>query len=156
MDAIGLLKEDHKRVRDNFRKLATIENAEQGEALLQTIEKDLQMHAAIEEEIFYPAFRDAAKPEDRKLFFEAREEHHVVKLVLPEIRNLDPEVFIAKAKVLRELVEHHMKEEEKKMFPKAREVLSRQELITLGERMQTHKESILESAYVDRSFETEA
>jgi len=78
------------------------------------------------------------------MYYEAKEEHHVVKLVLPEVHenggNL--EEFAAKAKVLKELVEHHADEEEDEMFPEARKVLSRAELRDLGVRMAERKKEL--------------
>jgi len=103
--------------------------------------------ATIEEQIFYPAFRDATeKAEDRKLYFEAQEEHHVVDTVLPELKSADPasETFAAKAKVLKDLVEHHAEEEETEMFPRARKLLGRGELVRLGEELAQAKVSLTE------------
>ena len=114
--------------------------------LLAQIERELKVHTSIEETIFYPAFKEAVKKkEDREMYFEALEEHHVVKIVLPEIAATDPssEAFGAKAKVLKELVTHHAKEEERDMFPAAKKVLSEEELLQLGERMQAKKDEML-------------
>ena len=113
--------------------------------LITQIDKELEIHTTIEEEIFYPAFRDAVSTkEDKKMYFEAKEEHHVVKLVLPEVQEdgMALEEFAAKAKVLKELVEHHADEEEQEMFPEARKVLSRAELRDLGERMAERKKEL--------------
>jgi hypothetical protein len=111
-DAIALLKEDHEKVRGLLRQLekAATSDGDEAEPLLKSIESELRVHTTIEEEIFYPAFRDAAsKKDDSKLYYEAVEEHHVVDLVLPEIDKGDTgsAEFAAKAKVLKDLVEHH-------------------------------------------------
>ena len=111
-DAITLLKDDHKQVRALLGELeeTTDKAAGKREKLLGTIEQELTIHTRIEEEIFYPAFREAArKKDDTKLYFEALEEHHVVDMVLPEIKETGAESdqFAAKAKVLKDLVEHH-------------------------------------------------
>ena len=136
-DAIALLKEDHKKVKGLLSELE--ETSEKGvkkrEKLLAQIEKEVKVHTQIEEEIFYPAYREAVtKKDDRKLFFEATYEHHVVDLVMPELKRTNPssEQFGAKAKVLKELIEHHADEEEKEMFPKARKVLNAEDLRELG------------------------
>ncbi len=117
-DAIKLLKSDHDKVRE---LLAQFENATgaRREKLRGQIETELKVHTQIEEEIFYPAFREASKKkEDRKMYYEALEEHHVVDLVMPEMNDgATNEELKAKAKVLKELVEHHADEEEKDMFP---------------------------------------
>lgn len=147
-DAIALLKEDHTRVRGLLDQLdrTTERSAAKRLSLLAVIEGELKIHTTIEEEIFYPAYLAAAKKkDDKQLFFEATEEHHVVDLVLPEIKQTDPatETFAAKATVLKELVEHHAGEEEKEMFPKARKAMSKAELVELGARMQRRKEQLL-------------
>jgi hemerythrin-like domain-containing protein len=146
-DAIALLKQDHEKVRGllgNLEKSA-MRGGAKAEQLVTQIDTELKIHTTIEEEIFYPAYRDAVRAkDDKQLYYEAKEEHHVVDLVLPEVNESDKggEEFAAKAKVLKELVEHHADEEEKEMFPKARKVLSRAELQDLGERMAERKKEL--------------
>jgi len=146
-DAIALLKEDHKKVKGLLSQLekTTERGADRRKTLLGKIEDEIKVHTTIEEEIFYPAYRDAVKKkDDRELYQEALEEHHVVDLVLPEIKRTNPagEVFGAKAKVLKELIEHHADEEEKEMFPKARRALGAAELKDLGARMAARKRTL--------------
>jgi hemerythrin superfamily protein len=144
-DAIALLKEDHKKVKGLLEQLEKTSSGNRREQLSSKIETELKIHTTIEEEIFYPAFREAAtKKDDKELFFEAQEEHHVVKLVLPEVRSTptDADEYQAKAKVLKELVLHHAKEEEKEMFPRARKLMSRDELSDLGGRMEARKREL--------------
>lgn len=148
LNAISLLKADHKKVKALLEELESTTERGPGKRkkLLGQIDAELKAHTSIEETIFYPAFRDAVKKkEDREMYFEALEEHHVVKMVLPEIASTDPssEEFGAKAKVLKELVTHHAKEEEKDMFPEAKKVLSDDELEQLGQRMQARKDQML-------------
>ncbi len=146
-DAIALLKQDHEKVRELLDDLekAAMDDGGEAETLLETIEAELRVHTTIEEEIFYPAFREAAsKKDDTKLYYEAVEEHHVVDLVLPEIEKGEagsPE-FAAKAKVLKDLVEHHAEEEEKEMFPRARKLMDKDELVTLGEQLAQRKREL--------------
>jgi len=145
VDAITLLKEDHKKVRALLEQLEKTSSATRREQLSAKIEMELKVHTTIEEEIFYPAYRDAAtKKDDRELFYEAKEEHHVVDLVLPEVRGTAPtaDEYPAKAKVLKELVLHHAKEEEKEMFPRAKKLLSKDELLDLGGRMAARKKEL--------------
>jgi hemerythrin superfamily protein len=148
-EAIALLKADHAKVRELLGELAgSSEKAttKRGE-LLQEIERELKIHTTIEEEIFYPAFREAArKKDDLKLYFEAIEEHHVVDTVLPELKDTDlsTDVFAAKAKVLQDLVEHHAEEEESEMFPRARKLMDREKLLRLGEQLAQAKVSLTE------------
>lgn len=148
-DAIALLKEDHVKVRGLLGELEkTTEKAKsRREELLEEIERELKIHTTIEEEIFYPAFQKAAeKKDDRKLYYEAIEEHHVVDTVLPELKatEVGSEVFAAKAKVLKDLVEHHAEEEETEMFPRARKLLDRERLLQLGDEMAQAKASLTE------------
>ena len=147
-DAISLLKADHKKVKGLLEELekTTERGAKKRTKLLNQIETELRVHTNIEETIFYPAFLAAVKKkEDREMYFEALEEHHVVKGVLPDIQATDPgsERFGAKAKVLKELVTHHAKEEEKEMFPEAKKVLDQEQLIELGARMAAKKKELL-------------
>jgi hemerythrin-like domain-containing protein len=146
-DAIALLKEDHKKVKGLLGDLekSSMRSGPRAQKLVAQIDKELEIHTTIEEEIFYPAFRDAVRSkDDRKMYYEAKEEHHVVKLVMPEVKEggMAIEEFAAKCKVLKELVEHHADEEEKEMFPEARKVLSRPELQELGERMAMRKKEL--------------
>jgi hemerythrin-like domain-containing protein len=142
-DAIALLKQDHEKVR---KLLGTLENASgaRRDKLLGQIEQELKIHTTIEEEIFYPAYREAArKKDDQVMFYEAVEEHHVVDRVLPDTHDGEnDEDLKAKAKVLKELVEHHADEEEKDMFPRARKLMEREELRDLGARMEERKREL--------------
>lgn len=146
IDAIALLKKDHEKVRDLLSKLekSADRGGDRAMQLYTQVEAEVKVHSQVEEEIFYPAFRDAAKKkDDTKMFFEATEEHHVVDLVMPELRDTDSkEEFAAKAKVLKELIEHHADEEEKEMFPRARKLFDRDELRELGERIEQRKSEL--------------
>jgi len=146
-DAISLLKKDHEKVRGLLSQLerAAERNTTKAEQLLAQIDREVKIHSQIEEEIFYPAFRDAAQArDDRALYFEAKEEHHVVDMVMPEVSEFDSEEeFAAKAKVLKDLIEHHAKEEEKEMFPKARKLFDRAELRELGDRLKERKKELM-------------
>lgn len=149
MDAIRLLKNDHKTVRALLSQLedTTARSVKKRSDLLADIELELLVHARVEEEIFYPAFKAAGKKaDDAKQFFEATEEHRAAgDLVLPDLKATDPasEKFSGRAKVLKELVEHHAKEEEKEMFPRAKELLSKDELDALGDQMASRKEELI-------------
>jgi hemerythrin-like domain-containing protein len=160
-DAIALLKEDHEKVEKLLSKLAaTTERGVQTRVeLVEKIHAEIKAHTAIEEEIFYPAFREAAtRKADERLYYEAKEEHRAADKVLADLRRADPSTaaFGGKAKVLCELVLHHANEEESEMFPRAREVLSKDELVTLAERMQARKEAIAHGRSWDRVSEARA
>jgi hemerythrin superfamily protein len=149
MDAIALLKQDHQKVRGLLTELAeTTNRAEKTRTeLLQKIAAEIKAHTTIEEEIFYPAFKAAGeKADDSKMFFEALEEHRAAgDLVLPDLLRTDvqSDQFGGRAKVLKELIEHHAGEEEKEMFPRARELMDKAQLMELGERMALRKAELL-------------
>jgi hemerythrin-like domain-containing protein len=143
-NAISLLKEDHDKVKDLLTKLedSSTRAVKTREELLEKIKMELKIHMRIEEDIFYPAFRQAAaKSEEKEMYHEAKEEHEVLDFELPRVEESETgsDEFSARAKVLKELVEHHVKEEEKEMFPMAKKLLSKEELEDLGEQMQAEK-----------------
>jgi hypothetical protein len=109
------------------------------EELYSTIKGELSIHEVIEEEIFYPALK--AHPKAKDIVLEAYEEHHVVDTVMAELEEtpVDDETWGAKAKVMKENVEHHMEEEEGEMWKQARSVFDKAELEELGERMEARK-----------------
>ena len=149
MNAIQLLKDDHKKVKGLLAELeaTTARGTKKRTQLLATIAQELRVHTKIEEEIFYPALREAGeKSEDEKMYFEALEEHRAAgDLVLPDLEKTAPdsEKFSGRAKVLKELVEHHADEEEKEMFPRARKLLGTAELNALGAQMAARKRELL-------------
>lgn len=151
MDAIQLLKNDHKTVKALLEELTetTSRATKRRAALLAEIQTNLQAHTTIEEEIFYPAYRDAGSKEQAKMYFEALEEHRAAEdLVLPDLLNTAPDSdqFTGRAKVLKELIEHHIEEEEKEMFKQAKQLLDKSELQALGERMAERREELLGAA----------
>jgi hemerythrin-like domain-containing protein len=146
-NAITMLKSDHATVKRLLRELSeTSERAlKQRETLVSQIERELKTHAQLEEEVFYPAFKAAARNTDAEdLYFEAAEEHHVADMVLPSLKAANPKSheFKAKAKVLKDLIEHHIKEEETQMFAVARQLFDEDQLRELGDLMQARRDSI--------------
>lgn len=143
-DAILLLTSDHEEVKQMFEDYAELVEAEgpsdERQALAAEICQALTVHATIEEEILYPAARDALDDED--LVDEAQVEHDGAKDLIAQIMEMDAddELFDAKVTVLGEYIEHHVKEEEGEMFPKLRE--SELDLETLGEEMLVRKEQL--------------
>src|SRR5205807_6075539 len=100
----------------------------------------LSIHAAIEEQVFYPAVREAA-PDEKDLVLESLEEHHIVKWVLSELDGMVPsdERFTAKVTVLIENVRHHVEEEEGELFPEVRKAMKRKELEELVQALEAAK-----------------
>jgi hemerythrin superfamily protein len=142
-DAIVVLKHDHSQLLPLLRELKEITGARR-QRLLEQVQEMLQTHTRVEEEIFYPAFRDAAlTDEDRKFFHEATEEHRTADMALRELSSAsEDEVFSARAKVLHELVQHHAREEEDDMFPRARELFPASELKRLGDEIRSRKQAL--------------
>jgi len=146
-NAITMLKADHTKVKQLLRRLNETNGVKQREHLCTEIEREIKMHSQLEEEIFYPAYKAATrKSEEEHLVYEATEEHHVVDMVLPALMAANPKSheFEAKAKVLMDLIQHHIKEEEGEMFTAAREVLDEEQLRELGDMMTARKETLLE------------
>jgi hemerythrin superfamily protein len=144
MDAITLLKNDHKTVEDLFKRFERAGDRAhvQKRQIVDRIIEDLSIHAAIEEQVFYP-FARASVPKTEDIVLESLEEHHIVKWVLSELVGLDPsdERFDAKVTVLIENVRHHVKEEEDEFFPEVRSALGRAELADLGDALATAKKT---------------
>jgi hemerythrin superfamily protein len=139
MNATDLLKDGHDRVRemfDHFRDLGPEERREK-QALFNRIADALEIHAELEERIFYPAVRSVKSEDAMEITLEAFEEHKIVETLLRQIRSLsrgDPRKD-AKMKVLMESVEHHIEEEEDEIFAEAND-LGDERLEELGDRMQ--------------------
>jgi hemerythrin superfamily protein len=142
MDAITLLKNDHKSVNELFKKFEKAGgSAHKTKAkLVEQIIHELAVHAAIEEVAFYP-FIKRVSPDLTDDVLESLEEHHVVKWLLSELEDMSPkdERFDAKVAVLIENVRHHVAEEEREMFPRVRKLLSRSDLQDLGEALANAK-----------------
>jgi hemerythrin superfamily protein len=140
MDALDLIKQDHKRLRKLLEETLEAEGS-QREQRLDHLRTELVAHERMEEEVLYPRLRDEKKAHERVL--EGYEEHHVADVLLDELLDVPPETDLwkAKVKVLKENVEHHMHAEEDQLFKGARAVLDRAELNRLGERMEQIKRS---------------
>lgn len=142
MDAITLLKQDHKTVEKLFRQFEKSTRPAEQRKVAQQVIKELSVHAAIEEMVFYPAVRDRV-PKTEDTVLESLEEHHVVKWVLSELEDMEPdhERFKAKMNVLIESVRHHVKEEESELFPDVRKEIKRKELADLGGALEKAKKT---------------
>jgi hemerythrin-like domain-containing protein len=119
VSAIALLMEDHEYVKKAFRAFEKMDEEDQP-ALVKQVLQALKVHTRIEEELFYPAVRKAIKDED--LMNEAEVEHDSAKVLIRQLERMKPSdpKFAATFTVLGEYVNHHVKEEESEMFPKAR------------------------------------
>jgi hemerythrin superfamily protein len=143
-DALALLRADHQRVQEMFDQFEKTRSEDRKATLAEQICQELTIHAQIEEEIFYPAVREAIKDED--LIDEATVEHQSAKDLIAQIEGGGPggEMFDAKVKVLGEYVKHHVKEEQNELFPQVRK--TKLDLKELGERLQQRKMELMEGS----------
>lgn len=145
MDALQLLREDHKHVKELFKQFEDADDSRTKGRIVGEALTALEVHAEVEEEIFYPAVRKEANSDDGQMD-EAEEEHHVVKLLLAELRKMKPTAgrYDAKFTVLSENVKHHIDEEESEMLPKAAE-LGMARLNELGVAMEQRKLQLMKA-----------
>jgi hemerythrin superfamily protein len=136
-DAISLLKRDHQDVKQLFQRFERANGSSEKERLAERICNALKAHARLEEELFYPAVREALS--DGELVDEAEVEHQSAKDLIGQIEVASPadEKYDALVTVLGEYVMHHVKEEEGEMFPKVRR--SKLDLVELGKRLDERK-----------------
>jgi hypothetical protein len=147
MDAIRLLTEDHKRVQQMFKAFEKLKDAEDGgdedkSAIVAMACAELTIHAQIEEEIFYPAVREALE-EEEDLLDEAEVEHASAKELIAQLAEMQPgdALYDAKFTVLGEYVSHHIKEEQDEMFAKVKK--ADLDLVELGEELMARKQALM-------------
>jgi hemerythrin-like domain-containing protein len=141
--ALEMLKEDHDKVKKAFKEFEKLdrEDSETQQQLVQTVCEDLKLHTTLEEELFYPAAREALDDED--IMNEAQVEHETAKMLIEQLENMgaDDPNYHATFTVLGEYVKHHVKEEEDEMFPEAKKTdLNFEELAT---RMRERKTELM-------------
>ena len=142
MNAIDLLKKQHVEARKLFKEIEKA-GPEEKEQLFDDLADALAVHAAIEEQHFYPATKDARTEE---LLQEAVEEHLSAKRIIADLLEMEPDdpQFDAKIKVLQEQIEHHVEEEETELFPKVQKLHSKEEMEDLGVLMEQTAEEMKE------------
>ncbi len=140
-EATTMLRADHKLVLGLFEEFDKTKSASKKKKLVAEICKELTIHTQLEDEIFYPAFQQALK--DHELVPEGLVEHQSVKDLIALVDGVEPggDEYTARVKVMGELVEHHIKEEHRDMFPKAKK--SKLDLVELGERMFERKQELM-------------
>jgi hemerythrin superfamily protein len=145
-DAIGLLTADHSAVKKLFaqEEKLTKRDGEKKVDIFNEINAALEVHATIEEEIFYPAVKKARSQHVKDEVREAYEEHKQIKTLLGEIATITAadESYDMKLKVLKEDVEHHVEDEEGEMFPDAKKFLSERRLVELGNELENRKQQL--------------
>ena len=138
-----MLKEDHDKVKKSFKEFEKMDrqDAETCRQLILTTCEDLKVHTTLEEEVFYPALREAMEDED--LLNEAAVEHETAKMLIEQLENMsaDDPNYYATFTVLGEYVMHHVKEEEGEMFPEAKKCDI--DFENLAERMRARKEELM-------------
>lgn len=147
-DPMELLKQDHEMVKQLFSSISQVNDADEDlENTFDQIRSALEIHAMIEEEIFYPAVAQAQSKQAKEEVQEAQREHTQVKKILGQMENLEPEDenWEMKLKELQQDVEHHVREEEGELFPEARKVLQQDELTQLGEQLAARKQELQKS-----------
>ena len=141
--AIEMLKDDHDKVKKAFKEFEKLdrEDTDAAQQLVQTVCEELKVHTTLEEEIFYPAAREAIEDED--LLNEAQVEHETAKMLIEQLENMgaDDPNYHATFTVLGEYVNHHIKEEEGEMFPEVKK--SDLDLEELGQRMKARKQELM-------------
>ena len=142
-EALEMLQEDHDKVKKSFKQFEKLdrEDAATAEELVRTVCEELKIHTTLEEEIFYPAVRDAIEDED--IMNEAQVEHDTAKILIEQLESMgaDDPNFHATFTVLSEYVKHHIEEEEDEMFPQAKKTdLDFEEL---AERMRSRKQELM-------------
>lgn len=146
MDAIKMLKDDHRKVKDLFRAYANAggDAFKAKQEIADQVFAELEVHTALEEEIFYPAVRAKADGAGKAHVAEGMEEHHVAKILIAELKALtsEDEAFAAKFKVLSENVEHHIKEEEDELLPDAKKKLGHDGIEVLGDQMESRRQAL--------------
>jgi hypothetical protein len=149
MDAIQLLKKDHKEVKALLKEFDHLRGRakQKQHSVVMQICAALTIHAQIEEELVYPVFKELRSQDIKDLVREAAEEHQVAKTLIGELMALSPDVeqYEAKTTVLGEYVQHHVKEEEQELFLKAQKQLSAKRLAELGEKIAARKQALGEA-----------
>jgi hemerythrin superfamily protein len=144
MNATELLKSDHDKVNKLFTQFEGANSERTKRDLCKEIVQELKVHTQIEEEIFYPAVRKQGRLED--LLREAHEEHGKVKQLISKMEGLEPSdrEYDSTMREIKQDVEHHVREEEGKMFPKVEQQMA-SELQSLGTQLQERKQKLLSS-----------
>ena len=143
-DAIALLKKDHATVKKLFEQEEGAKQAAANVKVFNEINAALEVHATIEEELFYPAVKKAKSEHVKDEVREGYEEHKQIKSLLAQISSITPadETYNMKIKVLKEDVEHHVKDEEGEMFPDAKKFLGEARLMELGAELEARKQQL--------------
>lgn len=142
MDVVELLKQDHETVESLLSEVKSEQGGKRLE-VLKTIRREFLLHSDVEEQIVYPAYKECMDSREARVdVAESVDEHRLVKELIEQMLDLDPGSvqFDGKLKLLRESIQHHVKEEEQKMFPEMRQECSEDQLRTLARRVEEMKQ----------------
>ena len=144
-EAIAMLIEDHQKVQKLFKTFERTEDQEQQEQLATQICNELTVHTQLEEQVFYPAAREALEEDEADLIEEATVEHQVAKELIEKIQQSRPhdEEYCALVTVLGEYVNHHIDEEQKELFPQLKKKRNEIDFDALGEEMMQKKQELM-------------
>lgn len=149
MDVITLLREDHKHIAHLLDQLIHTHNEDldRRTVLFEKLEEELIMHTGYEEKLFYPELR--SNPKTHELILEAYQEHHVIGHIMTDISRVafNHDIWKAKVTVMKENIEHHVKEEEHDIFPKVRQLLTTDELKKMGSDFLTFKAKLRQKRF---------
>ena len=142
MNAIELLKHQHREVEALFTQLHKAKTGAARRNVFEKVADALAVHAAIEEKRFYPSVKERSTEE---ILLESLEEHLAIKRVIADLLRTDPadETFAAKVKVLEDEVSHHVEEEEETLFPRVEQMFDDEALESLGEAMEETQAELL-------------
>jgi hemerythrin superfamily protein len=134
MDALEILKQDHKRILSLIQQCEGKVGKERLHDLGKQIVRELSIHAELEEKLVYPKIRQLPEREANFEIIEALEQHHIIKLIVGELNGMKPDddVYLAKILTLRDVLETHIEEEEGEIFPLAQRNMSKHQLKDLG------------------------
>lgn len=147
MDCFTLLKQDHDEVTELLKRCENAAAKGGGEEVFKTLARNIAVHAKVEETVFYPRLQEFDELSSQ--IEESYKEHQEVEKVLEEMAQLSPddEEFESKLKELQQDIEHHVEEEEGKLFPQASKLIGKDEAAELGETIAEEKKEMMKGSH---------
>lgn len=147
MDVFKLLKKDHQKVKELFERIEGTSGEKTRDKTFKELAADLAVHSKVEETIVYPRLQQF--DELREMVAEAFEEHRVAEQLLEELAAMEQkdQQWDAKLTVLKEMIEHHVEEEEGELFPEAEELLGEDEAAEMGETVEQEKKEMMKGSH---------
>ena len=147
MDPVQMLTEDHQKVRALFGKFESAKSPREEQQIAQTVFTELQVHSALEKEMFYPAMRQAGNQDDKDLVEHSYHDHAEAEALIARLKEMQATdvQFGATFRKLRDAVLEHAQEEEEQMFPDAEKFIGAERLPQLGQQMQERRQQLMGS-----------